>query len=73
MSLGIVWLDQIMSILLTMSKHCLQFLLLCVVFTNAEHNSIKLKLYNNWSVQAVNGILECAMWKLKEPIKFAHL
>ena len=42
-------------------------------FTRAEHNLIKLKLYNNWSAQAVNSISECAMWKLKEPIKFAHL
>ena len=29
--------------------------------THAEHNLIKLKLYNNLSVQAVNNILECAM------------
>ena len=26
-------------------------------FTHAEHHLIKLKLYNNWSVQAVNSIL----------------
>ena len=25
-------------------------------FTHAEHNLIKLKLYNNWSAQAVNSI-----------------
>ena len=31
-------------------------------FTHAEHNLIKLNLYNNWSAQAVNSILECAMW-----------
>ena len=30
-------------------------------FTNAEYNLIKLKLNNNWSVQAVNSIWECAM------------
>ena len=26
-------------------------------FTHAEHNLIKLKLYNNWSAQAVNSVL----------------
>ena len=26
-------------------------------FTHAEHHLIKLKLYNNWSVQAVNSVL----------------
>ena len=26
-------------------------------FTHAEHHYIKLKLYNNWSVQAVNSVL----------------
>ena len=26
-------------------------------FTHAEHHLIKLKLYNNWSVQAVNHVL----------------
>ena len=31
-------------------------------FTHAKHNLIKLNLYNNWSAQAVNSILECAMW-----------
>ena len=30
-------------------------------FTHAEYNLIKLKLYNNWSVQPVNSISECAM------------
>ena len=29
---------------------------------HAKHNLIKLKLYNNWSVQVVNNISECAMW-----------
>ena len=42
-------------------------------FTQAEHNLIKLKLYNNWSAKAVNSISECAMWNSKKPIKFAHL
>ena len=27
------------------------------VFTHAEHNLIKLELYNNWSAQAVNSVL----------------
>ena len=31
------------------------------VFTHAEHNLIKLELYNNWSAQAVNSTSECAM------------
>ena len=26
-------------------------------FTHAEHNSIKLKLYNIWSAQAVNSVV----------------
>ena len=30
-------------------------------FTHVEHNLIKLKLYNNRSVQAANSISECAM------------
>ena len=30
-------------------------------FTHAEHNLIKLKLYNNSSAQAANSFLECAM------------
>ena len=42
-------------------------------FTHVEHNLIKLKLYNNWSAQAVSSISECAMWNPKKPIKFAHL
>ena len=29
-------------------------------FTHVKHNLIKLKLYNNWSAQAVNSISECA-------------
>ena len=37
---------------------------------HAEHNLIKLKLYDNWSAQAVNSISECAMWYLSKPIKF---
>ena len=42
-------------------------------FTDAEHNLIKLKLYDNWSAQAVNSISEYAIWNSKKPIKFAHL
>ena len=42
-------------------------------FTNAEHNLIKLKLYDNWSAQAVNSISEYAIWNSKKTIKFAHL
>ena len=38
-------------------------------FTHAEYHLIKLKLYNNWSVQAVNY----AMWISRKPIKFAHI
>ena len=37
-------------------------------FANNEqeslHNLTKLKLYNNWSAEAVNNISECAMWYL---------
>ena len=44
MNSDVVWLYQIMSILLAMSKFC---------FAHAEHNLIKFKLYNNWSAQAV--------------------
>ena len=42
-------------------------------FTHAEHNLIKLRLYNNWSARAVNSYSECAMWNSRKPIKFAHL
>ena len=62
MNSDVVWLDQIMSILLAMSKFC---------FAQAEHNLIKFKLYNNWSAQAVE--LLCVMWNSSKPIKFAHL
>ena len=34
-------------------------------FTHAKHNLIKLKLYNNWSSQAVNSILECAACEIQ--------
>ena len=37
---------------------------------HAEHKLIKLKLYNNWSEQAVNDISECAMWNSSKPIEF---
>ena len=32
-----------------------------VYFANNEHNSVKLKLYNNWLEQAVNNISEFAI------------
>ena len=38
-------------------------------FVHAEYNLIKLKLYNNWSAQAVNNILYSAMWNSTKPIK----
>ena len=38
--------------------------------THAEHNLIKLKLYDNWSAQDVNNISECAMSNSSTPIKF---
>ena len=31
-------------------------------FAHVEDNSFKLKLYNNWSLQAVNDISEFVMW-----------
>ena len=34
-------------------------------FTHAEHNLIKFKLHNNWSVQAVNNISECAISEIQ--------
>ena len=34
-------------------------------FTHAEHNSIKLELYNNWSTQSVNSIWECAICEIQ--------
>ena len=45
-----------MSILLTMNEHRLQSLCCVVCFAHAEHNLIKIKLYNNWSAQVVNSI-----------------
>ena len=42
-------------------------------FAHAEYDLMKLKLYNNWSVQAFNNILESAMWNSSKPIKFTHL
>ena len=56
MTLGFVWLDEIISILLTMNKHHLDSLLLRFVLHMP--NIIKLKLHNNWSAQALNNI-EC--------------
>ena len=59
-------LNQIMSILLTMNKHRLHLLLHFVLHMP---NIIKLKLYDNWSVQAVNTS-ESAIWNSSKPIKF---
>ena len=42
-------------------------------FGHAQRNLIKLKLYNNWSVQAVNNISESAMWNLKQTNQIHHL
>ena len=42
-------------------------------YAHAENNLIRLKLYNNWPVQAVNNISECAIWDSSKPIKFAHV
>ena len=41
-------------------------------FAHAEHDLIKLKLYNNWSAQAVNNILESAMWNSKQNNQIHH-
>ena len=42
-------------------------------FTHAQHNLIKLKLYNNWSAKAANSILERAMWNSKQTNQIHHL
>ena len=34
---------------------------LALFIAHAKHNLIKLKLYNNWSAQTVNSILDCAI------------
>ena len=47
MNSGVVRLDHIMSILITMNNHRLQSLTAVFCFTQAEYNLIKLKLYNN--------------------------
>ena len=48
MNSGVVRLDQIISVLLTMNKHRLHAIFTAVFcFTHAEHNLIKLKLYND--------------------------
>ena len=40
------------------NKHRLQSASTAVFcFTHAKHNLIKLKLYDNWSAQAVNSVL----------------
>ena len=38
-------------------------------FGHTEHDLIKLRLYINWSVQAVNIISESAMWNSSKLIK----
>ena len=55
-----------MCLLLIINKHRL-------LLSYAEHNLIKLKLFNNWSAQVANSMLECAMWNSKKPLKLAHL
>ena len=40
---------------------------------HAEHNLIKLKLYNNLSAQAFNNISQSSMWNSSKSIKFPHL
>ena len=70
MNSGVVRLDQGMSIL-EQATTAVFTALFC--FIHAEHNLIKLYLYNNCSAQAFNGISECAMWNSKRPNKFAHL
>ena len=40
--------------------------------THAEHNLIKLKLYNLWFVQAVNSISECAINQICSPLKISQ-
>ena len=42
-------------------------------FAHSEHNLIKLKLYNNWSAQAVNNISESPMWNSKQTNQIHHL
>ena len=42
-------------------------------FAHTEHNLIKLKLYNNWSGEAVSNISDSAMWNSSKPTKFPHL
>ena len=68
MNSGVVRLGHIMPILVTMNKHVLEF---CFVY--AEHNLVKLKLYYNWSAQAVNIISKYVMWNSSKPIKLAYL
>ena len=58
MNLGVLRLDQIMSILLTMNK-----LRLCSLFTaHAEHNLIKLKhIIIDQRKMLTDNVSECAM------------
>ena len=43
-------------------------------FPHAEHNLIKLKLYNNWSAQVLNNISESARKPIKicSPLKISQ-
>ena len=71
--LGRLRLYQIISKLLTLSKHPLQSLLLHFCFAHAEHNLIKLKI-KNLSMQltkAVNSIFESTM-SITHLQKLAH-
>lgn len=61
MNSGVVRLDKIISKVLTLNKHCLLSLLLRFFLANSKHNLIKIKLYNNWSRQAVNNITSSAI------------
>ena len=44
-----------------------------LVFSNvhAEHNLIELRLYSNWSAEAVNNILASIMWNSSKPIQIS--
>ena len=64
---GVLRLDQIISIACVLKQTLLVFFI-----AHAEHNLIKLKLYNNLTAQAVNNISENAMWNSNGSIKFPH-
>ena len=42
-------------------------------FTHAKQDLSKLKLYNNWSAQAVNSVLESAMWNSNQTSQMHHV